>query len=64
MTNVPARAMWLYGPIGIGVFGGVLVSTFGIGFLRTRAGPLRYGRDRPGDVAIYLKRAAYALIAG
>lgn len=31
VTKVPALAMWLYGPIGIGVFGGVLVSTFGIG---------------------------------
>lgn len=26
----PTRATWLYGPIGVGVFGGVLVSTFDI----------------------------------
>jgi hypothetical protein len=30
MVHVPTRAMWLYGPIGIGVFVGVLVSTLGI----------------------------------
>jgi hypothetical protein len=28
--NPPTFATWLYGPIGVGVFGGVTVSTVGI----------------------------------
>jgi len=30
LMKLPTLAMWLYGPIGAGVFGGVLVSTAGM----------------------------------
>jgi len=30
VMKLPTLAMWLYGPIGAGVFGGVLVSTAGM----------------------------------